>query len=307
MTVQQERAMFFQRRHGLLLRNALFVLTFIGTVALYFFLDRVDVPRHGIATGIIALIVAEFLILKLRWFWTGVEEALWLVGAYALISEIPHSDARLWPLVIAAAAAIAGVRVRNPMFGALAAFGTVIYFENRFDLGVVAGLVFGLAGALGLLRTWRRPSNEYLCIAIVLIVPAAAITTADPAWRNTTIALYAAFGILTFVLAIRFRHHALFFAGGIGIAIAAIELARTFPNVALEAKVALGGGILLATSWIASRALRDRTTGFVTTPSKLTPFDDELEILATVALPREEFPQKEEPGGRFGGAGATGK
>jgi hypothetical protein len=315
MKVEHERAWMLpavaaanvpHRTHKILLRAALFVLTCVGLFALYLFLEQIKVSMAGIVTGVIAISVAEILIHGLRWWWTGVEEALWIGGVTALISELPSTGAPEAMLVLAAGAAVAGARVRNPLFGALAASFVAAYFEERFDLGVVAALVIALIAAFGLLRTWRRPSNEFLCIAIALVLPLVGYAEADADWRHATIALYVAFGVVTFFLAIRRRHHALFASGAIGIGVAAIELGRTI-DLALEARLAIGGAILLGGSWIASRALRDRATGIVATPVKLTPFDDELEILATTALPRAEFEQKSDSGGEFGGAGATGK
>lgn len=315
MKLEHERALMLpevaeatvpHRTHGLLLRATLFVLTAIGVVALYFFFAQIDVSGEGFATGLSSLALAEYLIRRLRWWWTGVEEALWLGGVFALISELPDRNVPESMLVLAAGAAIAGARVRNPLFGTLAAGFVATYFEERFDLGVVAALVMALVAAMALLRTWRRPSNEFLFIAIAVVLPIAGYTQADANWRHATIALYFAFGLVTFFLALRYRHHALFLAGAIGIGIGAIELAETI-DIPAEAKLALGGAILLGGSWLTSRALRDRTTGFVTTPAKLTPFDDELEIAATVSLPRADFDQKVESGGEFGGAGATGK
>jgi uncharacterized membrane protein len=294
------------RTHGILLRATLFILTLVGVFSLNFFLDQIRVPRQGVAAGLIAIAIAELLIRKGRWWWTGVEEALWIGGVYSLISELPSSGKPEAMLVLAAGAAIPGARVRNPLFGALAAGFVAAYFEQRFDLGVLAALVIALIAAFALLRTWRRPSTEFLCIAIAVALPAFGYSQAGAEWRQATIALYCAFGFVTLFLAIRYRHHALFLAGAISLGIASIELARLLA-LPLEAKLALGGAILLAGSWLASRALRDRTTGIVAAPAKLTPFDDELEIAATVALPRADFAQKVESGGEFGGAGATGK
>ena len=315
MNVEHERALMLPevagatvpyRTHTLLLRVTLFSLTCAAVIALFLFFEELDVPREGLAAGLISLALAEFLILRKRWWWTGVEEGLWIAGAYSLISELPDIRTLESLLVLAAGAAIPGARVRNPLFGALAAAFVALYFEERFDLGVVAALVMGLLAAFGLLRTWQRPSNEFLCVAIAVLLPVAGYTEADAQWRSATIALYLAFGLVTFFLAVRYRHHALFLCGAIGTGIASIEFARTL-DVPLEAKLALGGAILLTGSWLASRALRDKTTGIVAMPSRLTPFDDELEIAATVSLPRADFDQKVESGGEFGGAGATGK
>jgi hypothetical protein len=315
MKLEHERALMLpsvaeatvpHRTHGILLRATLFVLTLIGVFSLNFFLDQVDVPQNGVVAGLAVLVIAEILILRWRWWWTGVEEALSIGGVYSMISELPSSGTPEAMLVLAAGAAVPGARVRNPLFGALAASFVAAYFEKRFDLGVVSALVIALIAAFALLRTWRRPSTEHLFIAIAVVLPVVGYSQAGAEWRQATIALYFAFGLVTFFLAIRYRHHALFLAGAIGIAIGSVELSRTI-DLPLEAKLALGGALLLAGSWLASRALREKTSGIVATPSKLTRFDDELELAATVALPRAEFDPKVESGGEFGGAGATGK
>lgn len=303
-SIDAEAAKVPHRTHGILLRTTLFVLTAIGVLALTFY------TKEWIA-GVIAIAVAEFLILVRRWYWTGVEEALWFGGVLSLIAALPNTGSDEALLVVAAGLALAGARVRNPLFGAAAASFVAGYFEKRFDLGVVSALVIALVAAFGLLRTWRRPSNEWLCIAVAIVLPWVGYSEAGAEWRTATIALYAAYGLVTFFLALRYRHHALFLCGAIGIGIAGIELSRltTFP---MEAKLAASGALLLAGSWLVSRALRDRVTGFVATPAALTPFDNELEIAATLAaMPRETPPedsgQRMEGGGEFGGAGATGK
>ena len=313
MNVEHERALLLRRytpveipwrTHGLIARVVFFGLAAVGLFAFMQLLDLIGVPKPGIAAGLLALVIAELLIRR-RWWWTGVEEALWLGGMFALISALPSSGSPESLLVIAAACAIPGLRVRNPLFGAAAAVLVVAWFEKRFDLGVIAALLLAFAAVLALLRTWRRPTTEWLWIALVLVLPIAGRFYADEVWRVVTITLYAAYGAATLLLAIRNRHHALFVSGAIAVAIAATDVADRIA-MPLEAKLASAGTLLLVGSWLLARALRDRTTGIVTTPAKLTQFDDELEIAATVSIPEQNFDQRMESGGRFGGAGATG-
>ena len=315
MSVEHERTLLLRqytpveipwRTHGLLLRAVLFVLTVVGALAFYWLLDAFDFERPGLVTAACALAVAELLIHLRRWWWTGVEEALWLVGTYALVSELPSSGRPEALLVLALAAAVPGWRVRNPLFGAAAAVFVAQYFEKRFDLGVVAAIVIAALAVLALLRTWRRPSTEWLFIALAVALPVAGRAEADPIWRNVTIILYAAFGAATLYLAIRNRHHALFLSGALALAIAATDFAEPIA-LPLEAKLAAGGALLLVGSWLAARALKEKTTGLVATPAKLTTFDDDLELAATIAIPQQSFDQQMESGGQFGGAGATGK
>jgi hypothetical protein len=320
MNVEHERALHLRntlhrpqividvpwRTYGLLARAIFFVLTCVGLGAVRQLFELFGVPAPGLFLGLAALGLAEYLIRDRRWFWTGIEEALWLGGTVAMVSELPRSGRAESLLVIAAACGIPGWRVRNPLFGAVAAAFVTAYFEKRFDLGVVAALALAAIAVLALLRTWQRPSNEWLWILIALLLPAVGRFYADGDWRNVTIALYLLFGLSVLALAIVKRHHALFFSGGIALAIAAGDVIA-LANAPLELMLAIAGGLLLMGSWITARLLRDRRTGFVTTPSKFTAFDDELEVAATISLPQQDFDQRMESGGEFGGAGATGK
>lgn len=296
------------RTNGLLGQIVFFLLTCIAIGAFYGLLNVLDVPREGLVVGTTAIVLAEVLIRR-RWFFTGVEAALWLGGVFALISELPRSGTPESVLVVAGASAIAGARVRNPLFGALSAIFVMLYCEERFDLGVLCALVIALAASIALLRTWRRPSTDALWIALALVMPIAGRFTADEHWRDTTIALYAILGTIALTLAITRRHHAIFLAAIISFAIAATDLAEkvTAPP---EAKFALAGAVLLTIAFALSRSLRDHTTGFVLTPTSLTPLDDALETAATLALqPQSQQPAEPEAtsGGSFGGAGASGE
>jgi hypothetical protein len=315
MSVQHERALLLRaytpveipwRTHRLLLRIVLFGLTLIGAGAFYWLLNEFELARPGLVTGAVALVAAEVLIHARRWWWTGVEEALWLAATFAFVSELPNSGRPEAALVLALAAAIPGVRMRNPLFGAAAAIFVVQYFEVRFDLGVISAIVLASCAVLALLRTWQRPSTEWLWIALAIALPVAGRAEADPIWRDMTIILYGAFGAATLFLAVRRRHHALFLSGGIALAIAATDLAEKSP-LRDEAHLTIAGALLLVGSWLAARALKDRRQGLVATPAKLTAFDDELETIATISIPQQEFDQRMETGGKFGGAGATGE
>ncbi|HEX8617808.1 MAG TPA: hypothetical protein VF911_09515 [Thermoanaerobaculia bacterium] len=300
------------RANGVIAQAVFFGLALLAFGAFYAMFAVFQVPRPGLFTGVVAIIVAEYLIRAERWFGTGVEAALWIGGLVALISELPRSGTPESILVIGAAFVVAGVRVRNPLFGAAATICVVHYLEDRFDLGVIAALLFATAALIALLRTWRRPSNEWLWIAIALICPLAGIVYADEEWRVVTMSLYALFAVIAFALAIARKHHAYLLAAMIGISVAATELAQMFPAVALEAKLALGGALLLGVAFIVSRALRGHTKGFVLTPAKLTPIDDQMQLAATLAAPHAGAPHGAAPethpggGGSFGGAGASG-
>jgi hypothetical protein len=298
------------RTYGVIAQCVFFLLTAIGMGATYVLLAAL--PRRGLVVGLLFIGIAELLIRR-RWFRTGVESALWLGGLLAMTTELPHSRALEALLVIAAACAIAGLRVRNPLFGAAAAILVMVYAETKFDRGVIVALAIALVAVLALLRTWRRPSTEWLWIVLAIVMPVAGWFTADAKWRTMTIALYATFGFVALVLGIAKRHHALILAGAIGLVAAEVELSKMI-DTPLEAKLAAGGAFLLALAFLLSRALRSRTSGLVVTPARLTRIDDALTIagaLAASQASRSEAPAQPEPGraqgeGGFGGAGATG-
>jgi hypothetical protein len=296
------------RTHGLILQIVFFGLTCAGLAAFYFLLEELDVPQTEIITGCVALALAEYLIRARRWFGTGVEAALWIGGLFSFITALPSSGSPEKFLVLMAAAAIAGVRVRNPFFGALAAILLIVYFEEKANLGVIAAFVVAASAVIALLRTWQRPSTEWLWVLIVIAAPIAGRAQADAQWRDLTITLFLAYGLIVLAIAIRAKHHALFISGGLAIAIAATDLAR-LSTAPAEAQLALAGALLLGGSWLLSRALRDRTAGIVTTPASLTSFDDTFELMATANLPQQEFESasgRAQGDGGFGGAGATG-
>jgi hypothetical protein len=295
------------RTNGVIVQAIFFVLACIGLGAFYGFLSLLGIGYAGVVTAVVAIALAEYLIGAGRWYRTGVEAALWIGGLLAAIRELPRSGTPESILVIAAAFAIAGARLRQPLFGAVAVLCVVYYCEDRFDLGVVVALVLSAAALFALLRTWQRPSNEWLLIAIALTLPFAGVSHADREWRTTTIALFAVYAVLAFALAVKRPHHAFFLAGMIGAGIAAVELAQLI-DAAPEAPLFIAGALLLVLAFAVSRALRDRTRGLVVTPAKLTPFDEELELAATLAM-KPETPVAEAPqtgGGSFGGAGASG-
>lgn len=296
------------RTHSLVAQLVFFILTCVGVSAFSGLCHALSVPWKGVVTGIAAIALAEYLIRARRWFFTGVEAALWISGLIAAITDLPSSGEPEALLVIAAAFAVSGARVRNPLFGTIAAALLAHYAEARFDFGVVAALVIATLALIALVRTWQRPTTEWLFILIALVLPIAGWFNADEVWRNVTIILYTMFAVIAFTLGIARRHHAFFFAAMIATSIAAIDLARTIDiAVPVEAKLALAGTLVLAITFAISRALRDRKQGLVTTPRRES---DETLLILTALTPHttSEAPADSmEPGeGQFGGAGASG-
>jgi hypothetical protein len=300
------------KSHRLVVQAVFFVLAVIGVATFYGFLAAVRLPGKGFIAGVAAIALAEFLIRERRWFGTGVEAALWLGGVIALITELPSSGKPESLLVIALGVGLAGMRVRNPLFGAGAAVLVVAWAEWRFDLGFIAGLAIAGTALVALTRAWRRPSTEWLWISLAVVLPVAAWFAAGAEWRPMTIALCAAFALVALALALTLRHHAFFASAAIGLTLAIASIAQA-RDARPEIVFAISGAFLLATSLAVSRALRGRREGFVLTPLRVAVIDDDVLSIggalgashATAASgpAGETRPQGD---GGFGGAGATG-
>lgn len=291
------------RGYGLLARIVFFVLTCAG-IAAFIGLTDAELVAAALSLGL-----AEFLIRKRRWFHTGVEEALWIGGLFAALQALPNSNAPEGNLLLAAAAGIAGFRVRNPLFGALAAFFITAYLERVADLGTLGATLIALAALFALYRTWKRPSTEWLFIALAVTMPVAGAIHADSRWALVTIALNLAFAAIAFVSAIVKRHHWMFAAAAVALVVAVSFASGRF-HWRGDLTLGIAGAALLLAAWLTAVALRNRTRGLVMTPAKVTEFDDDLQSIGTftAATPSAGNPPESRPqeGGGFGGAGATG-
>jgi hypothetical protein len=294
------------RWNGVLLAAVLFVLTLIPVVATFALLDHWKMRPEGLWTAVVAVAAAEVLILGFRFFRTGVESALWLGGLFAFIFGLKGPAKPEALLLFAAASAIAGLRVRQPLFGALAAVFVVSYWERKGWPGFAGiAILISLAAVLALLREWRRPSNEYLFVGLAVITPLAGADT-TPVWSLA----FAAAAVICAAIGLRARMHAPLIAAAVHLAVAAgILAAHEILPWRAEWSAIVAGAILLAASLLISRELRGRTRGIVATPFEITGFDEALQIGATLALqPKAEIADDEgRGGGRFGGAGATGE
>src|SRR5438045_2126718 len=122
-TPEEERSGSWKRM-SLLAEIVFFVLTAIAIAA-----SQVFLPGWFVMIACVA--AAEFLIRTYRFWRTGVESALWIGGLYAFIFSLPSSGKPEALLVLAAAAAIAGWRVRTALFGTVAMCLVVAYVAVR--------------------------------------------------------------------------------------------------------------------------------------------------------------------------------
>ena len=308
-TPEEERANAW-KRFSLLAQCTFFFLTTLAIAAAFGFLNLISLPRGGmLLIGSVAL--AEFLIRSHHFWRTGIESALWIGGLYAFIFSLPHSGKPEALLVLAAAAALAGWRVRNALFGTLALVLVVVYFAIR-EWWLVA-MLFAIAVALIALfaatRSWKRPSTELLWQMLLLVMPVAgSIAAIDH--RGSAYPIFAALAIVFAVVGIRWRLRVPLVACAIAIAIAVID-ARI--PLSLEVQLIAGGIVALIVAATLTRMLRRRTTGFVLD----VPQQSELEALLTAGgqaiLPVHVHAAEgggatpvNPQGGEFGGAGASG-
>lgn len=297
---------------GILAYIVFFILTTVGVASLAGFFSLLKVSL--LVPGLVAIVLAEYLIGVWRWWATGVEAALWLGGLFTLIFSIEGGPKPEALLLFAAASAIAGARVRQPLFGALAAVFVLSYFDDKqLPLAAfVLGIAITLAALAALTRTWKRPSTEWLWISLLLVMPVAAYVTGgfySGGPQLPIIAVYAALAAVCLAAGLRLRHHAPLVAAAIGTIVLAHEVHDLF-DLPAEAALSLAGFSLLIAAWLVTRALRDKTHGLTATPEQLTPLDSELELLAAVHATSATQPAtpdgRQGGGGTFGGAGATG-
>src|SRR6185295_4327833 len=120
---------------------------------------------------------AEFLIYAYHFERTGVESALWLAGLFAFIISLPSQNRPEAILAFAGAAMVAGARLRNAVFIALAAVLVDFYVDKKFHdarATLAFALVLTAIAAVALLREWRRPSTELMLSLLVVVMPATA-------------------------------------------------------------------------------------------------------------------------------------
>ncbi|HEY0745365.1 MAG TPA: hypothetical protein VGD63_01590, partial [Steroidobacteraceae bacterium] len=167
-------------------RCAFFVLGAVAallTVAIFEFLHVVNAL---FASGLLMLLVAEWLILRKHLFHAGIEEALWTGGLLAVALQlIQATDINLDSrnaLLIALALAVAGIRLLNPLFVSLAALAAslAINFIGGHQLlsapgfPVPAGAFCFAMGAIALFAgriEFRRPSHDQMLNWLMVFMP----------------------------------------------------------------------------------------------------------------------------------------
>jgi hypothetical protein len=298
-----------------------FCLTILAMSAFFGMLALFQLPK-GWITSIMAIGIGELLIQRRKMFGTGIESALWLGGLFAFLFGLSSEGKPEALLVFGAAAAIAGFRVRNPYFGALAAILVVIYpavktHGDSFWSGGATdiALILTILAAAALLRTWRRPSDQQLfeILAVVMPVVGYVIGRVLEARAHFEPAVAGVFGILCaglLLLGIRTRQHALFIAAGVTAACFGAELYELLKSRTDESLLITSGLLLVAIGFAVTRALRGRTEGIVATATPKSLLEEAIQIGGSVAIAHpphvESQPEVQTGDGGFGGGGSSG-
>jgi hypothetical protein len=304
------------RRNSVWLTLAFFLLGAFAVSALSLVVHLLRLPEA--MTGVVAIVAAEILIRRFRFYGFGVESALFIGGLVALIFSLPSSGKPEAALVIAAAFALAAWRMQNALYGCAAVLSVAGYLAWKLDAAAPAiwfGFAIALAGAVAKTRLWRRPWLEHFLsvVAVMSTVVAGALWEFEnPPGLAPRVIVYLLLAMTFGLAAVKLRDHALLFACGGAVACAGYAL-RNVTRLPQEVKLIAAGFALLALAAVLSRILRGRTRGIVATPAQLTPVDGVVQLGGTLAVGSalHQQPETAEPGssgggGGFGGAGATG-
>jgi uncharacterized membrane protein YgcG len=314
-TPEEERGKTW-RHMSFVVQIVFFVLTIIAISALYGFCTLLHLPAGAIVlVGSIA--VGELLIRRAHFWRTGVESALWLGGLYAFIFSLPSSGKPEAILVLAAAAALAGWRVRNALFGALAATLVIVYFAalDSHWTALFLAIAIALIALAALTREWKRPSTEMLWQILACVMPIGGYIAI--VYRATNrfvtdgriVAIFLAVVAVFAIVGIRQRLRVPLVAATIAIAIAIIE-AHDYMPVSAEVELIIIGAMTLSMAAAIMRSLREKKEGFVLGVPKQSDLRDVLSVAPTLlsghAAEGGGAAQHSGGGGDFGGAGASG-
>lgn len=311
---------------SLIARCAFFVLGAVAgglTIAVF---DLMYVPM--LLAGLTLLIAAEWLVLRKHLFHAGIEEALWAAGLLAVVLQVMQPSADLavrYAALVALGLAIAGFRLLNPLFIALAAAAVscaiAMAGEHTPGMRQTATLLAGgfcyatattalFAGGLEL----RRPSHDQMLNWLMVIMPLGGYlwlaSEHAVVIRVFTALASAILGVAALVLGLRRRAHAPLLACLVCFGCVAYEL-RNLTALSLKMKLVLWGSAALLAALGLDRYLRTPRRGI--TSSQVSDDGGIVDIaqsagaaaLSPVAAQRADAPVAG-GGGKFGGGGAGG-
>lgn len=288
-------------------------------------------PSPWLVGGCVLMGAAEWLVATRRVFRSGVEEALYLCGAIAVVVQLLQwsdgDNTAAAVALVSLAVLLVGWRLLNPLFTTLAAAGVTLavglsgthLFDGRLNTraACAVSVVLALAGYLGSARLWRRPSHDRMCEGLVILMPWLAHgwllaygwhAGSAPLWSS--LGLAAGFLLLNLWLGARWRTHAPL-TGALGnLAGVAVSLhgLLAWP---LHGKMMAAGACLLLVAWYVDRLLRHRRSGLTSAPLQESAAMDLAQMAGAAHLaPVSGGPPAsgvQGQGGDFGGGGASGR
>ena len=298
-------------------RLVFFVLTLVCIGAFWALMDLTDIPFPGVITAVISIALAEFLIVRRRFFHIGPEEGLYLGGLIALVTDFGVNDINM-ALLLAAAALVAGIRVGNDLFIVGAALLVAVYLYLKLKSGsIAAGYCIALAALSygALIRPVARPSWARTLASMIVILPAAFlfhIAGASSHVSPLTRLGFAVLALLFIAAGLRARFHSAILSGMILLGLVIWNLS---PLLALPGEAQLiGWGLLGLGIAIGIEQWLRRSRSGITARRLLDPEGfgvleaASVGVLGATSTPGEpDRTAQLKPGdGEFGGGGATG-
>jgi hypothetical protein len=279
-------------------------------------------PGRFLAAGLALILAGEWLIRKRRLFAGGIEEALILCGAVAIVGQLLDWASGLQGathvlLALSLAVLAAGLRTRNALFTTLAAIGFSVALGSSgartLELGAALACTAVALSALVLgNRQWARPSSDRMLDALVVAMPAAAQgwILAVGFTGAVAIALALAFAALFTAIGVRRRTHAPLLGALVQLGFLAWSM-RDFTGLQPPGRLIALGGVLLIAAFVVDRAFRPPRRGISSQALGRRPeFEELLQIAGAghaAAAAAAPGPSVAGEGGAFGGGGASGR
>ncbi|HEY0591098.1 MAG TPA: hypothetical protein VGF40_04990 [Thermoanaerobaculia bacterium] len=299
-------------------RLAIFFLTF-NAASMARFLIGIRPSLAHVAVGLAMIALAELLIVRGRFFRTGIEEGIWCAGLSALLFDVfaLAESSMLFAAWFALAAGIAALLLSFRLLHtllflvalAILAFWASDFFASTSLVGWM--LVAAGAGALAIhLMPARRPFRASASGWLALLAPVAAWALVRDTSLSGAWGIAAGCAAAWIAAGIRWRSRFALAGGALAGAAFGFELLESQP-LAVEWKLILGGIAGLALALALLRWLREPRGGFTSQAldSDAEPRLFELAAVAAIA-PATAAPREEglSPGeGKFGGGGASGE
>ena len=290
-------------------------------------------PSPWLIGGLLLILAAEWLAAQRRVLRSGIEEALYLCGAVAVVTQIilwnrggQHEEIAV--AMIATAVLLVGWRLLNPLFTTLAAAGYSLAislidwhpFGGRSNALAAAACCAALAVAALVAghREWQRPSHDRMLDGLVIVMPwlahgwLQAYSSRQDASEIDGTALLVAMAFLVVNLAVGIRRRARApLIGALGNLACVAQASHAWLPWPMHWKLIAAGSLLLTAAALLERRLRDRSAGISSQPLDEPPGLDLLQMAGaaqvTPAPGTAPSPGVQGQGGSFGGGGASGR